>query len=116
MPSFLRLQNSGITPNQKSMILSSAGGNPSLDVMKRHMRRILQPCGMELKQDALVVKDDLLKSQDSPLGPAARDASGDKVAIGDANMLPKKKKKKTKKKKNWILPGPEGEWEHSQSN
>ena len=98
MLSSLRLQNSGITPNQKSMILSSAGGDPSLDAVKRHMRRILQPCRMALKQDALAVKDDLSKSQALPSGSAAYDASGNGPVTGDANMAPQKKKNRRKGK------------------
>ena len=39
----LRLRPAGLTPNQKSMIPSSAGGDPSLETMRRHMRRISQP-------------------------------------------------------------------------
>ena len=39
----LRLHNAALTPNQKSGVLASTSGDPSLEVMKRHMRRILQP-------------------------------------------------------------------------
>ena len=61
--SFLCRHNAGITPNQRSMILSSAGGDQSFETVKRHMRRISQPCEMELKQDVLVAKDDALNKQ-----------------------------------------------------
>ena len=76
--------HAGITPNQKSMILPGAGGDPSLETMKRHMRRILQPCGMELKQDVRVVKDDALNKQVFPPGPSVSSGPGDTPLIGDA--------------------------------
>ena len=90
------------------MILSSTGGGPPSDVMKRHMRRILQPCGMALKQGALVVRDDLSKSQVLPSGPSVKGVSGDGPFIGDAKMASKKNKKKRKKWKTGSSPAPEG--------
>ena len=99
MLSSLCLQHSGITPNQKSMILSSTGGGPSLEVMRRHMRRILQPCGVELKQDVLVVKGDAPKTQAVSSGSVANDGSDARPAIGDATVASKKKKKKQEKGK-----------------
>ena len=57
--SSLRLRHAGLSPNQKSLVLASTGGDASLETMKKHMRRILQPCGVDLKQDALIVGNDL---------------------------------------------------------
>ena len=94
MLSSLRLHHAGLTPNQKSMILPSTGGDPSLEATKRHMRRISKPCGVELKQDVLVEKDDLLNTQQSPSRPVAEKALGDETFIGDAQVVCKKKKKK----------------------
>ena len=105
----LCLQNSGVTPNQKSMILSSAGGDPSLNVMKRHMRRISQPCGMALKQDAL-------ESQVSPFGTCRGRRFGRQTGHWGCEYGIQKGKGETKKRGNWALPGPGGEWEHSQSS
>ena len=99
MKSFLCLHHAGITPNQKSMVLSSTGGDPSLETMKQHMRRILQSCGMELNQDSLVAKDDVPNKQAPPCGSAANCSPGDGPIIGDANAAPKKKRKKPKKGK-----------------
>ena len=61
------------------------------------MRRISQLCGMELKQDVLVVKDDALKKQVFAPGPSVNSSPGDTPLIGDATAASKKKKKKTKK-------------------
>ena len=69
MLSPLRLHRAGRIPNQKSMIRSITGGDPSLETMKRHMRQMSQPCGVELKQDALVAEDDLFITQQPHLGP-----------------------------------------------
>ena len=60
--SSLRRQNAGLAPNQKSMTLSRTGGDPSLEATKRHMRRISQPCGVEMKQDVPAAKGDLLNT------------------------------------------------------
>ena len=92
MLSSLRLRHVRLTPNQNSAILSSTGGDPSLETTKRQMRRISQPCGGELKQNVLVVKDDLLNTQESPSWLLANETSGDETFIGDAQVAPKKKK------------------------
>ena len=57
--SSLCLQNAGLTTHQKSMVLTGTGGDPSLENMIKHMRRILQPCGVDLKHDALMVDSNL---------------------------------------------------------
>ena len=93
LTSSLRLQHSGLTPNQKSMILSSAGGDLSLETTNRHMRRIPQPCGMELKQDVPAAKDDLLGTQESLSRPLANKPLGDETFTGDAQVSPKKTEK-----------------------
>ena len=80
------------------------------------MRRISQLCGMELKQDVLVVKADALKKLVFSPGPSVNSSPGDTPLIGDANVASKKKKKKNEKRETWALPGPAGEWEYSQSN
>ena len=69
--SSLRLRYAGLTQNQKSAILSITGGEPSLEVVKRHMRRISQPCGVEMRQDALLAKGDLLKAHPNLSRPGA---------------------------------------------
>ena len=94
MLSSLRLHHAGLTPNQKSMILSSAGGDPPLETMRRHTRRISQPCGVELKRDVLAEKDDLLNTQQPPTRPDAIGVLRDETFIGDAQVAPKKKKGK----------------------
>ena len=100
--SSLRLQNAGLTPNRKSMILSSMGGDPSLEAMKRHTRRISQPCGMEMKQDVRVATGDLLKTNRNLSMPGANKALGGATVVGDAQVAPKKKKGKRK----WARAGP----------
>ena len=96
MTSALRLYHTGPTPKNKSMILSINGGDPSLETTKR---RILQPCGVEPKQDVLVVEDDLLNTQESPSRPVANKTLGDETFIGGAQEESKKKKKNRKKPK-----------------
>ena len=105
LPSFC-LRNAGLAPNQKSTILSSTGGDPSLEAMKRHMRRILQPCGMEMQQDAPLVSNDLLKAHQNLPGSDANKALRDETPIGDAQVAPKEKKKKKKRGKSGLSPAP----------
>ena len=86
--SSLFLQNAGLSAHQKSMVLASAGGwgGPSLGNMKRHMRRMLQPCGVDLKQDALIADNDLnVMRSDSTL----HDDSNVKVNVGEAQVVKK---------------------------
>ena len=56
--SSLCIHYAGIAPNQKSMVTASTRGDLSLVAAKRHMRRSLGPCGMGMKQDALLLKND----------------------------------------------------------
>ena len=53
-----------------------------------------EECGMELKQDILVVKADALNKQVISPGPPVNSSPGDASLIGDANAACKKKKKK----------------------
>ena len=78
------------------MVLSSTGGDPSLGVMKRHMRRISLHCGMERKQDALLAKDNLLKARQNLPRSDVNNAAHEETLIGDAQVAPKKKKKRKK--------------------
>ena len=57
--SSLCLRHAGLSPHQKSLVLASTGGDASLETMKKHMRRILQPCGVDLERDASIVNNDL---------------------------------------------------------
>ena len=98
--SSLRPHNAGLTPNQKSMVMASTGGDPSLEVMNRHMRRILQPCDMGMKQDALLAEGDLLKAYQTLSRPDVNDDLNEK----EGQAVPKKKRKKRKKEK--IIPPP----------
>ena len=75
------LQNAGLSSHQKSMVLTSTGGDPSLENTKKQMRRILQPCGTDLKQDAMAVNND-----DLNVVPG----------LGEAKLVSKKKNKNKK--------------------
>ena len=93
--SSLRLHHAGLSPHQKSLVLASTGGDTSLETMKKHMRRILQPCGVDLKRDALIVNNDLKVMRAASSYP---DDSNVKVDMGEAQVASKKKRKnKTKK-------------------
>ena len=92
--SSLRLHRAGLSPNQKSLVLASTGGDASLETMKKHMRRILQPCGMDLKRGALIVNNDLKVKRSASGSPDDSTVTGD---MGEAQVVSKKKKKhKTK--------------------
>ena len=80
------------------MVLASTGGDPSLDVMERHVRRILQPCGMEMKQDALAAKGDLLRAHHSMFRPDVNKASRGETLIGKAQAAPKKRRERGERK------------------
>ena len=86
-----RKHNAGLSPNQKSMVRASTGGEPSLEEVKRHMRRISQPCGMEMKRDALSVKGDLLEAHQTLSRPDAKDDLDEETLVGEAHATPKKK-------------------------
>ena len=88
------------------MGLPSTGGDPSLEVMKRHMRRISQPCGLEMQRDALLAKDDLLKVRQSLPRSGVSNAVQEETRIGDAQVAPKKEKGKKKKDKSRLPPAP----------
>ena len=93
--SSLRLHHAGLSPTQKSLVLASTGGDNSLETMKKRMRRILQPCGMDVKRDALIVNNDMkvLNSTSS-----YTDDSDVKADVGDAQIASKKKRKNKQKK------------------
>ena len=69
------------------------------------MRRISPPCGIDLKQDVLAVKDDALNTQVFPPGTSVNSSPGVASSIGDANVASKKKKGK-RKKERLDLPSP----------
>ena len=79
--SSLRLHHAGLSPNQKSLVLASAGGDTSLGITKKRTRRILQPRGVDLKQDALMVDNDLNVIRPASVSP---DDSTVKVDAGEA--------------------------------
>ena len=82
------------------MVIASTSGDPSLEVIKRHMRRTPQPRGMEMRRDALLVEGDLLKAYQTLSRPDANDYLNEK----EGQAAPKKKRKKRKKEK--IIPPP----------
>ena len=108
MLSSLRLRHAGVTPNRKSRIPSRAGGDPSLETTKRHVRRIFTPCGVGLKRDVLTAEGDLLDTRESPSQPLANKTSGDETRFGDAHVVSKKTKQKKRKGKNGPSPAPLG--------
>ena len=97
LSSSLRLRNAGLTPNQKSVTLSSTGGDPPLEVMKRHICRFSKHCGAKMKQDALLAMGDLLKARQNSSRSDANKALRDKTFVGDAQVAPKKKRIERKK-------------------
>ena len=92
------MHNAGFAPNQKSMVTSSTGGDPSLGVMQRHTRRILRPCGVEMIQVALLATGDLLKAYQTLSRPDANDYLNEK----EGQAAPKKTRKTREKEK--IIP------------
>ena len=100
--SSLCLHHAGLSTNQKSLISASTGDDTSLENMKRHMRRILQPCGVDLKQDALIADDDSNVMRPASVTP---DDSNVKVDLGEAQAVSKKKKGKRTGKRE--VPHPE---------
>ena len=81
--SSLCLHHAGLSSNQKSLVLASTGGDTSLETMKKHMRRILQPCGVDLKQDALIADDDLNEMRPASVTPNDLNV---KVNLGEAQV------------------------------
>ena len=79
------------------------------------MRRISQPCGMEMKQDVLAAKGDLLNAQQTLSRHEATQALRDEAYIGDAQVAPKKQKQK-EEGEEWTLPCFVGAWESAQSH
>ena len=63
--------------------------------MKKRMRRILRPRGADLKQDALMVDNDLSVTRPASVSP---DDLNVKVDVGEAQVVSKKKRKNKKKK------------------
>ena len=93
--SSLCLQNAGLTTHQKSMVLTGTGGDPSLGNMIKHMRIILQPCGVDLKHDALMVDSDLnIANSPSTLMNGLQSDED----VKDAKVVSSKKGEKKKKK------------------
>ena len=101
--SSLRLHQAGLSPNQKSLVLASTGGDTSLETMKKHMRRILQPCIVDAKRDALVVNNDL-KALNS--APSQLDDSIGKVDVGEAQIASKKSGRIKQKKRRIPISNP----------
>ena len=77
--------------------MASTGGDPALEVMKRHMRRILQPCGVEMKQDTQLAKGDLLKAHPTLPSSDTNDDLYERTPIGEGQPAPKKKGGKKKR-------------------
>ena len=70
-------------------------GDTSLETMGKHMRRILQPCDVDLEQDALMVDNDLNVIRPASVSPDDADV---KVDVGEAQVAPKKKGRIKRKK------------------
>ena len=64
--------------------MTSTWGDITLQVVVRHMRRILRPCDMEAKQDALLLNDDSNKVQPSPRLVSSTADVSDRPPVGEA--------------------------------
>ena len=94
------------------MVRASTGGEPSLEEVKRHMRRISQPCGMEMRQDALLAKGDLYKAHQTLPMPNLNGNLNEKIPVGEAQAVSKEKRKK-RKREYLALPCSLDEWRNS---
>ena len=70
---------------------------------------------MEMRQDALLAKGDLLKAHQGSSRSDANKALRDETFIGDAQVASKKRKNKKKKGQEWTPPSLFGEWKRAQS-
>ena len=93
--SSLYLHHAGLSPNQKSLELASPGGDASFETTKKHMKRIPQACGVDLKLDSLNADCDLDVMRPASVSPADSHVKED---VSEAQVVSKKKRENTKQK------------------
>ena len=76
------------------MVIASTCGDLSLEVVRRHMRRILGQRGIGMKQDALRLKNDSNKVNSIPYMASSNDNASDYPLVGEIQVTFKKKKKR----------------------